>query len=365
MMPQNTNVDVNQDPAQILKQLMNARMAMLGPYQKGVNKKLEEAGSTHVAEALQQGVDPRQIQSQAGLDHPAMDAQQQPQSQMQQQQPQMQQPGQQRQSMNPLQLLHNLVQGVVDIIPTSPEAKTANAKVALNQQLLANGGLSSAQQVQQMNYEDKKKNAKSIADAIESGDQMADFKSLYGLAGPVKAELERRGVNVADLQKQAIAETKLAQTLNGPQQTRLRQSIDSTLQGLDELDSLNQEFQRTGIKSFNKAQIEALKNGAGTPEQQDIAQRFVTQMTGLQDEFGNVVMGGNSVTDKVLALSGKIFNSDYNNTTVTATTKQARRLLKMRKDAIENVGVAGGGKKEESQTPSSGNKVGRFTIEVQ
>lgn len=85
-MPQN-NVNVNQDPTQILKQLMAARQSMLGPYQKGVNKKLEEAGAAHVEEALQGGVDPRQIQSQAGLDHPVMDQQQEVQPQMQPQQP--------------------------------------------------------------------------------------------------------------------------------------------------------------------------------------------------------------------------------------------------------------------------------------
>lgn len=191
-----------------------------------------------------------------------------------------------------------------------------------------------------MKESEKKENALQIADAIENGDQLADFKSLYGLAGPVKAELSRRGVNVANLQLQAVAEIKLAQTLNGPQQRRLLQSIDSVMGGLDELDNLNSEFQRTGIKVFNKGQLEALANGAGTPEQQDVAQRFKTQIIGLQDEFGNVVMGGNSPTDRALELAGKIFNSDFNNTSITSSAKQMRRLLNMRKSAITNSGPA-------------------------
>lgn len=57
----------------------------------------------------------------------------QPQSQAQ---PQQQQ---QAQNFNPLALLHNLVQGVVDIIPTSPEAKIANSTVALNRIKMAAG----------------------------------------------------------------------------------------------------------------------------------------------------------------------------------------------------------------------------------
>lgn len=213
----------------------------------------------------------------------------------------------------------------------------------------SNGLLSS--QISEMKESDKKENAQAIADGIESGNQLADFKSLYGLAGPVKAELQRRGVDVAKLQLQATAETKLAQTLNGPQQVRLKQSIESVMGGLDELDNLNSEFQRSGIKLFNKGQLEALANGAGTPEQQELAQRFKTQIIGLQDEFGNVVMGGNSPTDRALELAGKIFNSDFNNTAISAATKQMRRLLAMRKSAIDNIGSANAGQAKEN-TPA-------------
>lgn len=65
----NTQVDMNQDPTKILQQLIKINTASLGPYQKGVNKRLEEMGMAHVDEAVQGGVDPRQVQSQAGLDH--------------------------------------------------------------------------------------------------------------------------------------------------------------------------------------------------------------------------------------------------------------------------------------------------------
>lgn len=192
-----------------------------------------------------------------------------------------------------------------------------------------------------MKEKDKKENATAIADAIENGDQLADFQSLYGLAGPVKAELEKRGVNVNKMQLDTIAEKKLAQTLNGPQQTRLRQSIQSVTDGLDVLDNLNQEFKRSGIKAFNKGEIEALANGSGTKEQQELAQRFVTQITGLQDEFGNVIMSGNAPTDKALELAGRIFKSDYNDTSLSASIKQAKQLLSIRRAAIENVGAVG------------------------
>jgi hypothetical protein len=189
----------------------------------------------------------------------------------------------------------------------------------------------------------KQDSIKSIADAMQNGDQLADFTGLYGLSGPVKAELEKRGVNVAKLQLQTLGEKRLAQTLNGPQQVRLRQSIKSVQDGLDILDNLNSEFERTGIKGFNKAEIEALANGSGTKEQQQIAQQFKTQIIGLQDEFGNVIMSGNSPTDRALELGGKTFNEDYNDTTIGAATKQMRILLNTRMNAIDSVGASGGG----------------------
>lgn len=46
---------------------------------------------------------------------------------------------QQQSNFNPLALLHNLVQGVVDIIPTSPQAKIANSQVALNRMTMDAG----------------------------------------------------------------------------------------------------------------------------------------------------------------------------------------------------------------------------------
>jgi hypothetical protein len=64
----NKEVDTSKTPSKILSELMKMQQTTLSPYQKGVNKKLEEIGSAHAEEAIQQGVNPMQISSQAGLD---------------------------------------------------------------------------------------------------------------------------------------------------------------------------------------------------------------------------------------------------------------------------------------------------------
>lgn len=196
-------------------------------------------------------------------------------------------------------------------------------------------------QLGMMKEKDKKDNVAAISDAIENGDQLADFQSLYGLAGPVKAELERRGVKVGDLQLNALAEKKFVQTLNSPAQTRLRQIIPSVTDGLDILDSLNNDFQRTGIKAFNKAELEALSNGSGTKEQQEVAAKFVTQLSVLSDEAGSLFMNGNTPTDKSIELFQKIVKGDYNDTTINSAIKQLKVNLNIRKNAIEHTGAVG------------------------
>ena len=63
------NVDIEQDPNKLLGQLMKAKKNLLSPWQKGVNKKLEEMGSAQTEEAIQGGMHPEEIAQKAGLDN--------------------------------------------------------------------------------------------------------------------------------------------------------------------------------------------------------------------------------------------------------------------------------------------------------
>lgn len=64
---QNSTVDLS-DPSKIIGQLMKMNQLMLSPYQKGVNKKLEEMGAFHTEEGILSGVPPENIVQQSGLD---------------------------------------------------------------------------------------------------------------------------------------------------------------------------------------------------------------------------------------------------------------------------------------------------------
>lgn len=185
--------------------------------------------------------------------------------------------------------------------------------------------------------------AKDIADAIENGDQPPTLQGLYRNAGPVRAELARRGTPLAKMEMDWKAVQKHIQTLNGPQQLRLQQSITSAGEMLDKIDGLYSEWQNlaptSGFKVLNKASLAAMKNLPGRPGA--VATALDAQIADLTADLGNVYMGGNSPTDHALGLAGKNLSADWNKDTFEEAIKQARANLKIRLNSMKNSGAVG------------------------
>lgn len=176
----------------------------------------------------------------------------------------------------------------------------------------------------------------------------------------VVGKLAAKGLDLKQLSLDYQAEQSFVKSINSTQQLRLRQLIPSVINGIDDLEQLNKDFKRTGIKNFNKATIGYYANGGGSKEQQQLAQKFVTQMTVLSDEMGSIFMGGNTPTERSLDLAMKLFNSEYNDTAVASSMEQVRRNLGYRANAIESVqsvgtkgligkGTISGGKHKETE----------------
>jgi len=185
--------------------------------------------------------------------------------------------------------------------------------------------------------------AKDIADAIENGDQPPTLQGLYRNAGPVRAELARRGVPIAQMETDWKATQKYVSTLNGPQQTRLRQAISSASDMADKVDSLYQEYHSlvgdAGMKVFNKAGLAAAKNLPGRAGA--VATALDAQISDLTADLGNVYMGGNSPTDHALGLAGKNLSSDWNRQTFEEGLKQIHANIKIRQNSITHGAPAG------------------------
>jgi hypothetical protein len=187
---------------------------------------------------------------------------------------------------------------------------------------------------------------KSIADAIENGDQPPTLTGLYRNAGPVRAELARRGVPVAKMEADWKATQRYLSTLNGPQQTRMRQAISTATDSLDKIEGLYKEWQKlaptSGFKILNKAALTASKNLPGRTGA--VATALDAQIADVTSELGNIYMGGNSPTDHSLGLAAKNLSADWNEETFREALKQARENIRIRNNSIIHsapVGMSG------------------------
>src|SRR5439155_10001118 len=113
--------------------------------------------------------------------------------------------------------------------------------------------------------------AASIADAIEQGLQPPDVRGLYRMAGPVRAELSKRGYDLTKANLDWQAAQKHVATLNGAQQTRLRQAISTASDSLGVIEDLAKQWDAGKFPILNKVQLAAAVNGALGPKAQQIA----------------------------------------------------------------------------------------------
>lgn len=184
---------------------------------------------------------------------------------------------------------------------------------------------------------------KAIADGIEKGLQPPVFTGLYKMAGPVRAELARRGVPVARMETDYKAVQRSMATLNGPQQTRLRQDISTVSDSLDKIEGLYNEWEtlahESGFRVLNHATMSSMKQLPGRAGA--VAQALDAQIADTTAGLGTIYMGGNSPTDNSLKLAAHSLSADWNDDTFREGLKQARENVKIRGNSIANFQPAG------------------------
>lgn len=179
---------------------------------------------------------------------------------------------------------------------------------------------------------------KELADQVEQGLGPPDMQRLYRYAAPVRAELQRRHYDLSAATMDWIATQTSIKSLNGTQQTRLRQAVETAYHSLDVIDNLSDRLQklapqfRTSVPVINHASLEILKNLPG--EAGIIARELDAQIKDVVSELGNAYMGGNSPTDHALQLAASNLNSNWNNPTLKSLTLLARKNLQIRRNSI-------------------------------
>ena len=158
-------------------------------------------------------------------------------------------------------------------------------------------------------------------------------------SGPVKAALAKKGFDLTKATRDWQSVTKTINGLNSTQQVRMRQALDSVEKSLPELERLNDEFKRSGLKVINWATVKAALNGVGP--QRDIATKWVGQLNLAKDELAQGFMGGGVPTDRAFKLAEDILAPFYGKTQSDAAFEQLRYNLKIRKTAIQGISPLG------------------------
>jgi hypothetical protein len=203
-----------------------------------------------------------------------------------------------------------------------------------------------------LNEDDIMKNA----DAIEAGRQPPVFTGFGRAgAGKVKAELERRQFNLSKATREWTSVQKFMATLNGPQQTRLRENILFAHETVGKIEELYSQLQKqglpTGYKWWNRAAMEAAKAIPG--QAGATAQSLDTAINDFASELGGIYMGGNTPTDQAMKRASENLRAEWNPETVGSNIRLIKSLLQYRQSSIENVQPIGVGENSPYINPPS------------
>jgi hypothetical protein len=177
--------------------------------------------------------------------------------------------------------------------------------------------------------------------AGESSPVLTDYSFRDRTA--IAAALHKGGYNQALAQQDYRAVQRHLATLNGAQQTRLKQAIEFTADTLPQLqsayDKLASLAPRSGFKILNKGTMAAMKQLPG--EAGSAAQQLDSLIADFTSELGTVYKGGNSSTDESLALAAKNISGDWNEQTFKDAMKRISTSIGIRRNSMSAVGAAG------------------------
>jgi hypothetical protein len=182
-----------------------------------------------------------------------------------------------------------------------------------------------------------------IADGIRTGKQPPVLTGLYGMSGPIRADLEESGFDLAKAQLEYSRAQKQIIALNGPQMTRFVGLAGSVVNTIDEVKRLSEQMQLSGVPLANGQEIRAYIQARGNTPNGQLAARYVGAVNTLKEEFANLAQGGYAPTEPVWALANRQINENYGVQELGASLDEIQRLINYRIDAVPNLKTMGPG----------------------
>lgn len=181
---------------------------------------------------------------------------------------------------------------------------------------------------------------KSVGDAMINGTQPPVTQGLYKNTLPVKAYLAQQGFDLTKANQDWTATSRLLATMNGTQQTRLRQAVGTVQQSLQMISDLNDKWQAGKYPPLNSLRGDAAKLGALGPQAQSIYTQMAAQIADVTGELGTVLMGGNSPTDHAMELAAKNLDINSPYETLADSLAQMKENIAYRANSLK-LGTAG------------------------
>jgi len=157
----------------------------------------------------------------------------------------------------------------------------------------------------------------------------------------VMAEAHRQGYDLSSAVTDWTATQKHIATLNGAQQLRLNQAINSLPDMLDSVDALASKWKGGRFPILNRVNLKLAKGGAYGSEVASVANQLDAQIADVTADLGNVYMGGNSPTDHALGLAAKSLGGDWDEKVLHDMVKLAKKNVQIRQNSVKHTGVAG------------------------
>ena len=210
-----------------------------------------------------------------------------------------------------------------------------------------------------------------LAHGVMSGQLPPDLKE-YGFRdrSAIAAELKRQGFDLTKATQDWTATQKYLATLNGSQQTRLRQAVESTKGYLGQVEDIYNQWQKVAPtsdwKAFNKASLATAKQLPG--ESGDLAHRLEARIADLTSDLGTVYKGGNSSTDESLKLAAKNLEGDWNEKTFKDAIADIRKSIVIRENSLKlptagtNAGTYTPNSEQKPKPPEKGDAVDGYTF---
>lgn len=180
--------------------------------------------------------------------------------------------------------------------------------------------------------------AAQIGEAVIRGDQPPDLKGLYRQGPGVKAYLAERRFD----QSKAITEwnraQKEVQALNGPQQVRFRQLMNSLPPALDRIKKLSEQMNQSGIGALNAAELRAKIRVWGNSPQGQLATQYLTLIKGIKGEMAQAENGGYAPTESAWKTVFDQIDETYGAKQMGTAVDELQRILKYREHGMNSVG---------------------------